>query len=291
MKVDDWKNLERHPLSAEYKNLSQRERTDIGKSMQEFGFLPERAIVLGPDKDDDGKLKILDGWQRYTVAVEADIEPVFRHAPAEIPQHVYVEMVNDRRRHEDQDVIKARIKARRERVAAALREGKSQGAIAQEEGVAQGTVSADAAKLAAGGVDVTPAGGKIVGADGREQTPKEKGWCARCTRMGVQASGCKGCKKKRVKKAAKKKAAKPAPKSNGQLPFDLRPFNDGIGLVARQWDALGKHYKMKDSAAIESGHDDTKTLKSTFLETLAEFKAQKLSADKAEKEAAKAAKA
>lgn len=60
-----------------------------------------------------------------------------------------------------------RMLARRERVAAARRAGKSQRTIAEEEGVYQVQIWKDLKALAAQGVDLEPVGGQVIGKDGR----------------------------------------------------------------------------------------------------------------------------
>lgn len=69
--------------------------------------------------------------------------------------------------------------------------------------------------------------------------------CKRCARVGAMAD-CPACKKLQEQQA--QRLAKRGPKpTNGRLPYDFRPWRDGMGLLVRQVDVLGKMYGAKDS--------------------------------------------
>ena len=69
MKTATWKELERHPLSAEYRDIT-------GKAWERFlckfklGFNKAFPIYLHEGK-------VIDGWQRLRACLELGIEPIF----------------------------------------------------------------------------------------------------------------------------------------------------------------------------------------------------------------------
>src|SRR6266852_8253056 len=111
----EWKQLERHPLSAEYKDLAGQRWQDLLGSMRKHGFLDGHEIILH-----DGK--ILEGWQRQQACLETGIKPRYKSVPKGISPEDYVEAANDPRRHETPEEAETRVAMRRERVARALAE-------------------------------------------------------------------------------------------------------------------------------------------------------------------------
>lgn len=138
-----WRKIERHPLGAEYPDLSPAARERMVEGLRQHGVLNKRKITLHPDEADGGKLKVLDGWQLYQGCIEADVKPEFQPLPKSITPEEFVEIVNDTRRHESQETAIARAVARRERVLAKREGGDSIRKIAEEEDVSPATVQRD----------------------------------------------------------------------------------------------------------------------------------------------------
>jgi hypothetical protein len=167
MTPKNWKKLERHPLSAEYRDISGRAWDRFVSNLRENGLIGRRPVVIH-----DGK--VLDGWQLLRGCIEAGIKPKFIALPEGIDPQTFVETANDHRRHETQEAAVKRIEDRRERVAAARRQGKSLRVIADEEGVSEKTVRGDLAVSTAEGYAVEPEGGKVKSKDQKTRPAKNK---------------------------------------------------------------------------------------------------------------------
>jgi hypothetical protein len=162
-----WKELKRHPLSAEYPDLTGPAAERMLEGLKKHGILNDRRIVLH-----DGM--VLDGWQFYQACIAANVKPETRNAPRGMTPEEYVELANDTRRHETQETRAARASARRERVAEAKAAGKSNRQIADEERVAESTIRSDVEALRAQGAHVDPPMGQVTDTQGRKQ-PAKKG--------------------------------------------------------------------------------------------------------------------
>lgn len=145
----NWKNLERHPLSAEYGDLEGRAFDLLVESVKERGIVGNRPIMLF-----DGV--IIDGWQLhrailklYTVGDAAchaeKYKPHYENLklPKGMTAEQYVETLNDHRRHVTQEKAVQRVEERRQRVAAARRDGLSLRAIAEQESISKSQVERD----------------------------------------------------------------------------------------------------------------------------------------------------
>jgi hypothetical protein len=171
----DWKSLERHPLSAEYVNIDGPEWEQFVASLRVNGIVGDRRITLYEGK-------VLDGFQLLRACIEADIKPNFQQLSDGIAPETFVEIMNDRRRHEDAETMRKRAHARRERVAAARSEGQSTWAIAEAEGVSQKTIRNDLEALTAEGTQcsteyptqLAPPDGQITGKDGKKRSANRK---------------------------------------------------------------------------------------------------------------------
>lgn len=213
MEVRYWKPLERHPLSAEYADLRGNDRKELLDGIKEKGFDKRKPIVLARDEADDGKMKILEGWQRQTVCVELDIKPNYIPLPRGYTQEEFVAQENDHRRHESEQAKEKRLAARRERVAALREEGKSIREIADEEDVSKTTIERDIEEISSGvpGGTPEPESGKVTGKDGKEYPaskpePIRCESCKRKIRVGiVLPKGCQQCKELRGEQTDKKK--------------------------------------------------------------------------------------
>jgi hypothetical protein len=172
----DWQTLERHPLSAEYVNIDGPQWEAFVGTLRLHGILNDRKITLAPDPDDGGQLKVLDGWQLLRGCVEADIKPKFQPLPDGVAPDVFVEVMNDRRRHEDAETARRRAEARRQRVAELRRQGHSLPAIAAQEDISVAQTQRDLAKvgstLPGGKVEVQ--NGQVTGHDGRTRGASTK---------------------------------------------------------------------------------------------------------------------
>lgn len=221
MQIDNWRALERHPLSAEYADITGRAWAMYVTNLGKFGIVDGRKIVIYEGK-------VIDGWQLFRACLAANVVPEFRQLKLQdnMTAEEWVETVQDHRRHETQEKAMKRADDRRERVAKARAEGKSLRTIAEEEGVSQETVRND---LKTPGVNpLTPdeKPHEIQGADGKSyflpETKPEPVLCDRCKRDkrvgNVMVKGCKDCKELR----------KPAKKADAEI--DEKPWVDDVGI-------------------------------------------------------------
>ncbi len=153
----DWKSLKRHPLSAEYADITGKEWELFTNRMKQLGFLSCQEIILHEGM-------IIDGFQRFRACLETNTEPEFLPLDPSIDARLFVETVNDHRRHESEEERTAR----RARVAEAIAAGESKRSIAEREKVSRATIDRD---LGATGAK-SPA--EVVGRDGRSQPSKKK---------------------------------------------------------------------------------------------------------------------
>lgn len=125
----NWKNLKRHPLSAEYPNLSGRTWELFVQNLRQYGVVGYRKIMLHEGM-------IIDGWQLQLGCIQAGIKPKYEilKLPEGMTLEAYVETVNDLRRHETQEQAIKRAEERRKRALAAHASGMSKRAIAEQEG-------------------------------------------------------------------------------------------------------------------------------------------------------------
>lgn len=131
-----WTDLERHPLSAEYANIEGADFDRYVENLDKNKILNNRKITLYEGK-------ILDGWQLFRACSILELEPEFQNLPPGIDPDVFVQTMNDCRRHETPETAARRINARRERIAAARQSGQSTRQIADAEGISQTTVRRD----------------------------------------------------------------------------------------------------------------------------------------------------
>ncbi len=201
-----WKDLERHPLSAEYPDITGRVREECIESLKRYGIINDRPIVIHEGK-------IIDGWQLLQWCKEADIAPhivplVLKNG---LTVEKWVELTNDHRRHEPYSRVLRRVEERRKRVVHLRDEGKSTREIAELENVSQTTVLHD---LESGEHPQSPENGEISngvpktsvkGKDGRTYPKSKTVKCNRCSRLNEPVKGCDGCKRATAEAAKKKK--------------------------------------------------------------------------------------
>lgn len=206
MKIRQWRQLKQHPLGAEYEDIKGDQFDEMLDLFQKFGNVDGRRITLAPDYDDDGKLKVLDGWQLLRCYVESPKAgpPPFSRLSGKISQDDFIRIKNDNRRHETPEAIDKRQKARMERIAKARSEGKSIRAIADKEDVSPSTVQRDLEKAAGvpGGTP-EPKTGKVAGKDGKSYSARKPVdvssiFCARCIRLAKPVKDCPSCEAERV---------------------------------------------------------------------------------------------
>lgn len=129
----DWRELKRHPLSAEYADITGPAWYRFTLTLKKLGIVGGRKIMLY-----DGL--VLDGWQMLRGCLEVGIEPEFQTLPEGVDPREYVEAMNDERRHESPADVEAR---RQESVRQAMTlrdEGLSLRAIAERCYVNESTI-------------------------------------------------------------------------------------------------------------------------------------------------------
>ncbi len=242
-----WRSLERHPLSAEYDDITGTTWERYVDTLKQFGILRKRTIVIHESK-------VIDGWQLYRGCLELNLKPVFEELelPEEMAVEAWVEAVNDLRRHETQEMIQKRAATRRGRVAEARQEGQSIRQIAETEDVSIATVQRDLAGVS--GDTPAPPSGKVTGADNKKydaQQPDKPGdqyegpiFCSRCKRFGRETpkpgeQHCADCVEAR-KKPGGGKGGKPT--DNGSSPPKKAPDatvdNEGEKLPSQALEAF-----------------------------------------------------
>lgn len=166
-----WKTLERHPLSAEHDNIKDEVWANFVADLKEFGNVIGRPIVLY-----DGK--VVDGWQFQRAHIELDSKPKYVTIPDGIDVTDWVRIMCDNRRHEDYKEVLARHKA----ILKARSDGKSVREIAKEQKVSPTTVARSIAKTGAKTEKVKGKDGKTYkAAKAPKKAPKEKGFKIRYT--------------------------------------------------------------------------------------------------------------
>jgi hypothetical protein len=259
-KPRDWQSLERHPLSAEYPNLTNGRMQAMRESVRK-GVLNERKVTLHEGK-------ILDGFQFYTACLVEQVEPEFQPLPDGWTPEEYVAAMNDVRRHESADMLEARANRRRQRVAERREGGESIRSIAAAENVSQATVRRDLEAVTAPGGAVNPPSGKITGKDGRQQPATRPSiFCSRCARVGP-VKGCEACKAERAGARKGRDAGSHEPKAPkktaGRIIFDQKAFDRSFGDVVRTLDRVEKGYGHKQT-------DEGEALRKLLNEFLTRF--------------------
>jgi hypothetical protein len=261
-----WKTLKRHPLSAEYRDLSPRERATMLDGVKEHGVIDGRKVTIH-----DGM--VLDGWQIYQACVEAEVKPPFGKIPKGMTPERYVEIKNEARRHETLAEMEKHAEQRRARVIAGRRDGKSTRQMAEEEGVSEKTIRNDLAKPGADGSAPEPPDGKVKGRDGKEYPTGDADegpiLCSRCKRIGKETPpGCEKCAEARKKDAARanKKGKARGAQRNGQPLYDDLAYRGAKGAVAREIDKLAGLYGMARTKEHEALHDALKAFHQRFVD-------------------------
>jgi hypothetical protein len=264
----NWRDLKRHPLSAEYPDLPPEEGGNrMRAGLKEYGNIGDRRITLF-------KGMVLDGWQFHQACNYENLEPKFQELVDGDPA-AFVEIMNDTRRHENSETIRLRAEKRRQRVQAAREQGQSIRTIAKAENVSPATVHSD---LNTPGVQGEHLPEKVEGSDGKsysatqsklipeiahmglspkfvpalEAMPRGKQLdFVQCVRDGMSVhNALKAIENKREPgdDTEAEKAAKKAAKNNGKPFFDWKGFQADFGRVVRSITQFRKAYPAKISA-------------------------------------------
>ncbi len=296
-----WKRLQRHALSAEYKDITGDRWEELVVGLKTYGFLPGHEIVLCEGK-------VLDGWQRLRACIEANVKPTFKGPSRGISPENYVHLVNDPRRHETPEDRAERVAKRQERVAAARVEGQSLRAIAEAEGISHTQVADD---IKASGVNpvytssnegdensdsATPAEAseppKVTGRDGKTYPAKKpRVLCDRCQRVapGIGVPNCTACKEAASAKPSANgtpterepgddteeiEAEKERSKTikNGAPLYSRTKFDSSYGALVREIDVLGNAYREKETPAAEALRKQLTAFNKAFWEWHSDLK-------------------
>lgn len=210
-----WKKLKRHPLSAEYPDLSGPAAENLREGIRKWGVLNGRKVTIHEGM-------VLDGWQMYQACVAENTPPKFQYVPKGMTPEEFVQVVNDNRRHETQELALVRIGHRRQRAAELREQGLSTHAIAEQLGTSQTTVVRDLeATESRDSVDM------VKGRDGK----------LRPATMPDREPG---------DDSVQERVEKEAPR-NGKALYSPEKFDQAWGVMLREIDALGKCYKAKES--------------------------------------------
>lgn len=213
-----WKHLKRHPLSAEYRDITGPAFFRFAQGFKVIRFLPRFPIILL-----DGQ--VLDGWQRLRACIETNVEPTFEKLPEGIDPAAYVECVNDERRHETSEERQERIG----RVAERRKAGESLRAIAEAEGISEAQTRRDLEEANSGApgegapeTETKEEPPKVTGRDGKKYDAKKPAPPPPPADEGPPANDEK-----------KPKAGKPSRK------FDEKKFEAAYGSLVRVIDERG----------------------------------------------------
>lgn len=211
---NDWKNKQRHPLSAEYGDLEGAAWDDFLAHVKKYGIVGQRKITIYEDK-------ILDGWQLQRACVVHNIQPAYQVLPKGVSPEGFVATVNDRRRHESAGKALERIAERRDRVAARRAAGETTRDIAKSEGVSESQVRRDLAPQGAEEDLCVTTNENRQNSTNHEPIKKSGAiLCDRCQRVGA-IKNCPNCKLAKKEAAAQKKAAQEAKEDEQEAPKDL----------------------------------------------------------------------
>jgi hypothetical protein len=249
----NWKNYERHPLSAAYPDITGPAFERLIDNLKVHGILGNRHVVLFHGQ-------VLDGWQLLQACIAANVKPPIKNLPKGVDPTVWVETFNDHRRHEPMEVLMARAEERRKRVAQLRAEGKSTTAIADEVGVSQTQVQRDLAKA-----QVNPPV-KVTGQDGKhypqgslipelaamQLSPKIKPILEKFP-YGKQRDVLRDIPKHGMRKSVDMALAQREPGVDeevgtnhrpkpGSVIYDPKPYRAAFGVLVRDVDALAEAF-------------------------------------------------
>lgn len=222
---------ERHPLSAEYEDISGEAWLRFSDGVKEA--YNGRPVILYQGK-------VLDGWQLYRACVLHGIKPGFYDFDGnEMEAERFVEQNNDNRRHIPLDKQQQYANERRNRVAKLRASGMSVRAIAKKTGASRTTTQRDLETL--DGPGGTPDPPEVIGEDGKPYKPRGKRksgggggkrksgkgpkppkLCRRCKRVG--APSCDDCRRKALEYKEAVESLKPPPQT-GSLDFEGARFD------------------------------------------------------------------
>jgi hypothetical protein len=263
VEIRNWRMVERHPLSAEYKDIGKRARKLMLEGLRQYGNIDGRCVDLYEGK-------VIDGWQFYGCLIELDIKPTFREVvlPEGMAIEEWVTIKQEARRHETQEAAMDRADKRRKRVAEMRSQGKSTREIAEEEGISNSQAQRDVDATKENSQSGAPGGApeesdndastksseetpkpseKVIGRDGKTYDAEKPILCRRCSGMERPVLNCPQCAEAAREAAAarKKRGRKPGsgskPKS-GSVVFDDQRIQKGIDRLIRDIDERGNAY-------------------------------------------------
>lgn len=241
-KIKNWTKLERHEVSKRYTDWPSDLHDQCVDQLKADGEMTgDRIVWLSHD------FKVVDGWQLHSCGVEANVPPNYKVLPRGTDLESFARIRNEVRRHEDQETIMRRAIERRERVAAAKAEGKSNRVVAKEEKVSEKTIRHDVEVISgAEGTHLTEEPQKVTGKDGKQYPatkPTASVFCDRCARVGP-IKDCAACKEKR----GKAKPSKTAKSGSEKIAF--KTFDKSFGPIARFPDSVVKEYPHERGGAM-----------------------------------------
>jgi len=154
-------------LTKRFRRHNPEELADISAGMKRFGWMPHHPALLYRDTTENVENAVLDGEGRLETAIALEIPPVVLHLGDLTTEEAYsrAKVINDARRHDDEEAIAAR----RLRVAQAKAAGMSNRTIAEKEKVSHTTVQRDL-ETATGTYDVPVV---VKGRDGKQRPSKQ----------------------------------------------------------------------------------------------------------------------
>lgn len=242
-KAKGWREYEQHPLGAEFPDIEGEAWDRFVAGVRKHGIVNQRPCVLHEGK-------IIDGWQLYRACKLTNTEPRFIDMPFSIDPEEFVEIVNDNRRQQSMADQRKRADKRRQRVAALVKEGKTNREIAVKEQVSEKTIRDDVAVLR----DRASAEGTHL-EEGKKLPPR----CGRCARLygdsGGSVPNCPMCKQEKhaAKIGREPGTSNRARKSKNGKPFyDWRKFDEDMGRFIRRIDDAANTFETKHTPEFQS---------------------------------------
>jgi hypothetical protein len=133
--------LQRHPLSAEYGDITGPAWDEFVEFLKKRGVRRNRKVIIHEGQ-------VLDGWQLYNGCLEAGIAPPLEEYDDDLDVREFVDMTNFRR-HETEEMQRARRVNRRQRIVEQRAAGESLRSIAAANGVSVSQVQKDLAQAEA----------------------------------------------------------------------------------------------------------------------------------------------
>lgn len=249
---------ERHPLSAEYKDITGDDWLKFSDGVKEN--YDGRPVMLYQGK-------VLDGWQLYRAGALHGIKLNYLDFQGnELEAEDFVQRHNDHRRQMTPDELQQHANERRNRVAKLRASGLSIRAISKQTGASPRTTQRDIDAVS--GADATPDPPAVTGQDGKTYKPRGKRnpgggggkrksgkgpkppkLCRRCKR--VNAPSCDDCRRKALEYKEAVESLKP-PAQTGSLDFEGARFDRmRLALASLREEAEAQLVDSKEHASAE----------------------------------------